>query len=189
MNENTKHIIKQSRSLHGGMSMHKKSAPFYLEILKKIKSGKVLDIGCGRGTFAKIVKSEFPNRFELHGLEIFDPYLGSVSDYEHVWISDIRKSYMQHADNYDIFVFIDILEHMHKEEAIEIIEYLQSKNKAIIVSIPTDEKHWKQDESYIEQNPNEAHIHDWTIDEVVYDLNLCFYGTESAVSVFYSGIE
>ena len=128
-------------------------------LMQRIKPQTGLDIGCGSGTYPKL----FPETM-WHGVEAWEPYfkkydLGSL--YSELWLSDVRE--WEPTRNYDVAIAGDVLEHMDKEDAIELLKRLQSRATYVIISIPIG--HYPQGE--YEGNPYERHVKDdWSDAEV-----------------------
>jgi SAM-dependent methyltransferase len=181
--ETTHEIIKRCLKFNGGRSRPDKSFPFILPVIANhIKNDtEILDVGCGRGSAALILKNEFPNII-IDGIDIHSDYLDNVNNYRTIFNDDYTTSYRNM--DYDIYLFIDVLEHFNYSVAVDIISYLRSKNKKIILSIPIAEKHWHQDETFERNNPHEAHLHDWTVTEVEKVLKLKLVGETDAIGVF-----
>lgn len=127
-------------------------------IVSAVKHEKMLDIGCGAGTYAKL----FPNA-EWTGVEVWEPYVEQfrLQDlYQTLIIGDARE--WQPFDHYDVAFAGDVLEHMTYDEAKTLIGKLQGCADVVIASIPIG--HWPQEEW--EGNPYEKHVKDnWTDDE------------------------
>jgi hypothetical protein len=115
-----------------------------------LEHGKMLDIGCGSGTYAKM----FP---EAHwtGVEIWEPYVkqyGLKPIYKKLIIADART--WDPEDHYDVAIAGDVLEHMTADEAKIVVDRLKACADTVIISIPLG--FHPQDEC--EGNPYEAHV-------------------------------
>ena len=128
-------------------------------LVSTIKHDKILDIGCGSGTYAKM----FPDS-DLTGIEVWGPYISQygLSDlYDKLIVEDAREWIPD--DQYDLAIAGDVLEHMTVDEAVELLNKLKQCAKNVLISIPIG--HYPQDE--YEGNPYERHIKDdWSDDEV-----------------------
>ena len=128
-------------------------------IVSRLPCQKMLDIGCGCGTYAKM----FPDA-HWTGVEIWKPYV------EQYGLNNLyRKLYLQDAriwepdDHYDVAFAGDVLEHMTVDEAKNLMDRLKSCADTVVVSIPIG--HYPQGE--YEGNPYETHITDnWADEEV-----------------------
>lgn len=84
---------------------------------------KILDVGPGDGKLPRYLE-DYP-QFEIHAVEIFEPYIGRYnlkSKYRNVWCLDARNVDTEFYSRYDIVVFGDVLEHMTAQEARELID-------------------------------------------------------------------
>jgi len=128
-------------------------------IISKLKPKKMLDVGCGSGTYAKLSPDA-----EWTGVEIWEPYVDKFdlkNLYKTLIIEDARK--WLPTDFYDVAIAGDVLEHMTPEEAADLMKRLRACAKAVVISIPIGK--YPQDE--YDGNPYEAHVKDdWTDEEV-----------------------
>lgn len=126
-------------------------------ILARVKKDRVLDIGVGSGTYAKLLPGS-----EITGVEVWEPYVekfGLKELYKELIIEDARKVDYAALGRFDVAIAGDVLEHMTEDEAKELVEKLRSIADRVIISIPIG--YYPQDE--YEGNPYEAHIvEDWT---------------------------
>ena len=124
-------------------------------ILERVPHAKMLDIGPGFGTYAKM----FPDA-EWTGVEIWEPYVeryGLRDFYKHLHIADARE--WTPDSDYDVAFAGDVLEHMTVGEAKAVFDKLRRCAETVIISIPIG--HYPQSEW--EGNPYEAHVKDdWT---------------------------
>jgi glycosyltransferase involved in cell wall biosynthesis len=124
-----------------------------------LEHGKMLDIGCGSGTYAKM----FPEA-DWTGVEVWEPYVkqyGLKPIYKKLIIADART--WDPEDHYDVAIAGDVLEHMTADEAKIVVDRLKACADTVIISIPLG--FHPQDEC--EGNPYEAHVKDdWTDAEV-----------------------
>jgi hypothetical protein len=91
-------------------------------------------------------------------------------------------------NDFDIYVFADVLEHFTRDEAISVIKHLQSLGKKILVSIPVSEKYWKQSKGFIDENILEYHKYNWTASDIEKDLGLTHYSSVDGIGVFCYGL-
>jgi SAM-dependent methyltransferase len=131
--------------------------------VKTLLPKRVLDIGAGSGTYAKLFKSQWPGA-KWVAVEVWPKYieqykLGDL--YDEVQAVDVRE--WRTDKSYDIAFVGDILEHMTAEEAATVLEYVRKIAKYVFVSIPIG--HYPQGE--YEGNPYEIHVKDdWSDEEV-----------------------
>ena len=150
---------------------------------------KICDIGPGQGTYYHILNSDIPDR-DWTGIEAFLPYINQfslTSFYQTILNKDIRK--YKPVEEYDLVIAGDVLEHMRKEEAIEVVQKFMPLCKYFLISIPII--HWPQDA--INNNPFEVHVKDdWsdqeireTFDNVIYS----FVGSHIGVYVLQGNLK
>lgn len=180
MKTSTRDIINRCLRYRGGRSRPDKSAPAILDLLSGVDGTRILDVGCGRGSFADIIRAEFDERFVIDGVEVYEEYI-QPQKYNHVFVGDYTESYDMLTD-YDIYLFVDVVEHFPRSKAIEIMRFLH--DKTIIASIPNAPKHWRQDPHFEHENRHEAHLHDWTDSEVEQELGLYLVSSVDGIGVY-----
>ena len=128
-------------------------------VVSRLEAKTGLDIGCGLGTYAKLLPD-----LTWTGVEVWEPYVHQYnlrSVYPTFHLADARA--WQPDGHWDIAVAGDVLEHMTREEAIELFAKLRASADTVIVSIPIG--HLPQDD--IEGNPYEVHVtEDWSVESV-----------------------
>lgn len=206
MKPETEEAIQRCLKFKGGRSRPDKSFPFILPLLGNLQSQyqdfpTIFDIGCGRGSAGLIIDAEFTTAsrikrkgrpgFTIMGVDINKDYFRTDMGIEY-W-EHFEADFLQVYDKWEvlqIYLFVDILEHFKKADAIRVVEYLKSARRvpAIIAAIPNAPKHWKQSPEFEAANPHEAHLYNWTNEEVERDLGLRFVGENDGVGVFAYGV-
>jgi predicted TPR repeat methyltransferase len=135
--------------------------------LNKNEISKILDIGVGSGIYAKLLRNnKIINDITIVGVEIWKPYISKFNLnelYDTIIQEDARKIDYTKLGRFDLTFAGDVLEHMTKEEAINLVENILSISKTLIISIPII--YMPQDE--YEGNPYEIHVKpDWSDEEV-----------------------
>lgn len=129
----------------------------------------VLDIGAGKGTYLKLLKhkSNALPAAKFICIEAWAPYIEKfnlTSKYDIVINDDARKVNYVNLGNVDLTIAGDVLEHMTKEESINVVNQIAVISKFMIISIPVI--HYPQEA--INDNPFEEHIKDdWSHKEVM----------------------
>jgi predicted TPR repeat methyltransferase len=129
---------------------------------------RVLDIGAGSGTYAKMLKVNHKvcNSANWTGVEVWEPYIEKykLNDlYDRLVNQDARQLNWDELGEFDIAFAGDVLEHMTKQEAIDLVEKILLHCKCLVISIPTMIYH--QGEAH--GNPYEVHVKpDWSHEEV-----------------------
>ena len=111
---------------------YKKEIKEYLEE-RYDKDIRILDVGCGCGTYYDLLKDSFNN---IEGVEVYRPNIEKYkleNKYRKVYnvdICDFRYEY------YDVIIFGDVIEHIEIEKAQEVLEYAYNRCKEMIVAVP-----------------------------------------------------
>lgn len=126
---------------------------------------RILDVGAGQGTYVQRYRNTFPGS-NWTAIEIWPEYLEKFkldTIYDQVINQDARTLDLDQVGAVDLVFAGDVLEHMTKDEAVDLVQRLLSHVKALIISIPII--HMPQGE-YM-GNPHEAHVKDdWSDQEV-----------------------
>lgn len=131
------------------------------EWIKKINPLTALDIGPGAGVYSNLVRASAPILQVLDAVEAWGPYVEQFSlleKYDNVMISDVMLIDRRHLSKYDLVIIGDVIEHLTRQEASDIIKWLAAANKNLIISFPV--LHLDQD-SY-EGNFFEIHRDHWS---------------------------
>ena len=95
-------------------------------------SNKILDVGPGSGTYGKML-NQF---YYIDGLEIHEPYIDQfkLKDiYKNVYIGNILAF---DFSNHDYIIMGDILEHIPKYEAMNLVKRIHSAGKKLLIAVP-----------------------------------------------------
>lgn len=134
------------------------------EWLRRINPGVVVDVGVGKGTYSDLAR-EIPQQWI--GIEVFYPYVEQFdlqSKYDRIVISDIRYTSLRSVyPKPDAVIIGDVLEHMTKEEAQQVIKKLLVWAKHVIISVPL----MHRDQGAVQGNPFETHVDHWTHAEMI----------------------
>lgn len=118
---------------------------------------RVVDFGCGAGTYPKLLGKE---GIEWIGIEIWEPYMDQFKLrewYNELIIGDLCEIVWPIAD---CAIFGDVLEHLNKQEAIKAMRQMDEIYKHVAISIPIYNSQGATD------NPYEEHKHWWLWDEL-----------------------
>ena len=145
----------------------KEGKDIILNWVKEHQLTSVLDIGAGSGTYKKMfLKNKIHPTASWTAIEAWEPYIKKfnlLDLYNNVINIDVRQCDFQTLGHFDITFMGDVLEHITKEEAINLVDSVMSVSKYAVISIPII--HWPQGESH--GNPYEIHIKDdWSDEEV-----------------------
>lgn len=142
---------------------HPESRAWSIEKILQSNAEYILDIGAGSGTYSKALKNAgFSGTIDA--VEIWQPYIDKFnlhSKYRNVYQADVR---LFDDFSYDVVIFGDILEHMTKEQALEVWKKVSFQAEMALIAIPII--HYHQGE--IDGNPYEHHVKDdWSHQEVL----------------------
>lgn len=124
------------------------------------KEASVLDIGCGHGYYPKLLKDHFINKMD--GVEIWEQY---IKEYElHNLYNNIYNTNILDFkfDYYNFIILGDILEHLSREDAVSLIEYLCARCDEILVVVP-----YNLPQDVVNNNIYEVHLQPDLSDEVM----------------------
>jgi len=138
--------------------------PWTAEKIKEINPRSVLDVGAGAGAYLDLIREHLGYEVYVEAVEVWEPYIKEFnleSRYGAVWNKDVRE---WKTFPYDLVIFGDILEHMTKEEAIELWDKVSKTARYAIISIPII--HYPQGHEH--GNPYEEHVKDdWSSEEIL----------------------
>jgi 2-polyprenyl-3-methyl-5-hydroxy-6-metoxy-1,4-benzoquinol methylase len=105
---------------------------------------RVLDVGCGRGEFARTLRaSRSGSKLEIIGLEVSEEAAEAArSALDRLIIGDIEEVALPYEDYFDCIVFADVLEHLIDPwTTLRRANSLLHKNATVVASIP-NVQHW-----------------------------------------------
>ncbi len=142
---------------------HNTNVSYAVDKMLELRPETTLDIGAGAGKYGHLSRVVDPYT-KVDALEVWEPYIKEFnlkSLYDKVIKVDVRE---YNDFNYDLVIMGDILEHMEKEDAINLWNKVAVQAKAAILSIPIC--HMPQ--GHVHGNPYEEHIKDdWSHEEVM----------------------
>jgi predicted TPR repeat methyltransferase len=130
---------------------------------------RVIDLGPGRGTYHKYYarKARILTHAHWIGIEVWKPYLeefGLKDIYDEVYVEDVRFFDFSKIGDVDLVFAGDILEHMTKEESVQVVLEILKYSKKLIISIPII----YHPQGAYGGNPFEIHVKDdWSHEEVL----------------------
>lgn len=126
----------------------------------KLNPQKVLDIGAGEGTYSTLAR----NKGTWTALEAYYPYVAQYNledKYDKVIVGDARYIDYAKIGRQDLIIAADMLEHMTKQEAKDLIVELTKHTEYLLICFPV--QHLDQHD---ELNPFEEHIDHWTEEDM-----------------------
>lgn len=141
-----------------------------LTLYLKKNPTKVLDIGVGFGKWGvlfreygdifrgRYFKSEW--KVNIQGVEIFDDYHNPLYEYVYseVFYGSIQEFLLSRKEEFDFIYAGDVIEHIEKHNALELLQKLIDKSKTFALSIPLTDR-WPQGEVF--GNKHETHLSVW----------------------------
>ena len=130
---------------------------------------RVLDLGVGKGTYSRLFRKHSSKLSNAHwiGVEAWEPYINEFnlrSRYHEIINKDIRLLDYDSFKPIDVTFAGDVLEHITKEEAINVVDKVLSICPRLVISIPII--HYPQDA--LNGNHYEIHVKDdWSHKEIL----------------------
>ena len=123
------------------------------------KSQTVLDVGAGDGKWGKLLMGKVPN---IKGLDAWKPCCEGIKDmYDEVIECDIRT--FEAWTNIDTVILGDVLEHLPREDGLELIRKLKTFAIDVYLTIPITDCPQVGSEL---GNPFETHLDQWSDQEL-----------------------
>ncbi len=133
--------------------------------LFEMRPENVVDVGAGDGGYARRMRSSTPPGCTWEAIEVWEPYIDKYNLtqlYDAVYIQDIREMREENYFPEDVVIFGDVIEHMPKSDALEVLDVAMTMVRAIVVSLPII--HAPQ--GTVDGNPFETHMHHWTFEDM-----------------------
>lgn len=135
--------------------------------VRHIQPKSIVDLGCGFGKYGVLCRevldavhgriSRFDWQHNIFGVEAWGKYANPCWEaYDSVSVMDFVPAYKTFHD-YELILAVDVMEHLPKEQAIEIIDSLVANNRYVIVSVPIGEC----PQGAVFGNPYEEHKAAW----------------------------
>lgn len=127
---------------------------------RSLQPARVVDVGAGEGIYAMRFRPTHQGYWTA--IEAWEPYVDRFdlrSKYDDVILGDVRSIDLPAAD---LYIAGDVLEHMPKQDALDLIDRMQQAAPHLFVSIPIIEI----PQGHVNGNPYEEHHHHWTIAEM-----------------------
>jgi SAM-dependent methyltransferase len=170
--------------------------PGIVHLLSQLRPKSILDIGKGFGKYGFLAHEYvgIPNNRKLDShltlreqsevvIEAIEadgdlmlPHMEQI--YEKVHFGDACEIYDKLERTYDIVLMIDIIEHLEKAKALELLRYFLAQNSTLIIATPVD-----YFEQHLYESVFENHVSHWTrsdfqrlgrIDMQIYDAGAVY---------------
>jgi hypothetical protein len=150
-------------------------SPIMAEIVR-LNPCSILDVGCGLGVYGMLCRihldlyhdPEFYKKLNrsqpwntriegVEGCEVYTPFIPGWA-YDHIYTGNALDVIPSMPDScYDLILILAMIEHLSREEGMQLLSHLKRIGKAIILSVP---KNWQEQE--IPDYPLETHRSHWT---------------------------
>lgn len=132
------------------------------ERIRDTTADTIVDAGAGEGTYSTLARHL---RLDARwvAIEIFEPYVDRfllTQKYDDVIVGDVNI-WQPTTDDY-VILFGDVLEHMPRSEAVNLLQFHMQHAAEIMVSIPIV----YAPQGAVHGNEHEAHLHHWHWDEM-----------------------
>ncbi len=144
-----------------------------VHVAKPLGFKTFLDVGCGAGTYGKIIREVMGRDVQIGAVEIFTEYIERHNlheIYDKIITGDIRDLPPQ-SIVVDLIIAGDVLEHLAMLESGEVVNRLRKRCRFLWAALPVNMgRPWstgyaQPDHEYVE-NPANKHLHDWTGAEI-----------------------
>ena len=145
------------------------STEWVIDRLRALKPRSIIDIGCGWGRWGFLAR-EFlelwEHRFRKEDwairIDALDIHLGTWTPihsyvYDHCYTGDVRR--WAPVQRYDVAVACDVLEHMPKDDGMNVLTRFRSQGSSVLVGVPLGDA-WPLRPGF-DGNPHEAHVSRW----------------------------
>lgn len=131
--------------------------PDVVSVIQRLKPKKILDIGIGNGKYGLLAK-EYVSGVVVDGVEAYEPYITDIQRaiYRKIYIDDISTMDYKKLKGYDLYLMIDVIEHVPKSVGHQILKGL---NGIVLVSTPVEDYRAHYDNHF------EDHVSHWTTDD------------------------
>jgi hypothetical protein len=138
---------------------HPEGRDWVVERIAATTAPIVIDLGPGEGTYSDLARGWRPDAWWV-GVEIWQPYVTRYDlwrKYDAVLIRDARN--INFPSSPFVLLAGDVLEHMYRSDALDILHRAKEHAEAIMVSVPVVDYPQGHDHA---GNPFEAHVDQWT---------------------------
>lgn len=106
-----------------------------LHHINRINTGKVLDVGCGKGENIKFLSNEWHFRGVLIGFDMHMPYLRKAKTlkiYDDVLLADANHLPFR-ISSFDAVLAFDLIEHLEKKQGLDFIRACEKISKDFVI--------------------------------------------------------
>ena len=109
--------------------------PHVVDAIVAQSPGSVLDVGCGWGKYGVLTR-EYTRASRVDAIDVNPP---RYPVYDHVYTGDLRSLdtlLPADAPRYDLALFLDVIEHLEKDEAWHVCDQLVARARRVLVATP-----------------------------------------------------
>ena len=111
--------------------------PYYNRLWKDIPNNKnILDLGCGYNSPLFLIPKKYKKVTGIEKCKTHFIKAREIGNYDVLFNIGIKEYCKEYIRSYDCILLSDVIEHIKKDEGIEIIEMLKSRSKRIIIFTP-----------------------------------------------------
>ena len=142
-------------------SVYEKFSPGYYRLLKKELTGcgSVIEFGCGYDSPIRYFKG-----FHSVGLDIHAPAIErarKLKTHNDYIVADVLK--YTSKKRFDCAVALDVIEHLRKRDGNVLMRNMEKSARKVIIFTPNG--YVPQAPEYVKENPFQAHLSGWSVDE------------------------
>lgn len=121
----------------------------------------VIDVGAGDGRWGRLLKGKVQRliAIEAWGKYVERYHLRDI--YDEVFVEDAKN--FQAWDDFDVVILGDVLEHLHRSDALKLIETLKKTKVKVFLTVPIT---LCPQDGMVYDNPYETHQDQWTHGEL-----------------------
>jgi SAM-dependent methyltransferase len=109
--------------------------PRIVDVLVRHKPARVLDVGAGYGKYGVLAREYAGSQL----VDAIDANAPRFPVYDHVYLGDLReldRILPADARDYDLALFIDVIEHLDKEDAYRLLAQLLRRARRVLITTP-----------------------------------------------------
>jgi SAM-dependent methyltransferase len=109
--------------------------PKIVDVIASLRPRSVLDVGAGYGKYGLLAR-EYGDAERVDAVDANAP---RFQVYDHVYVGDIRHLdtvLPADAPHYDLALFIDVIEHLEKPEALKVLDDLTRRARRVLITTP-----------------------------------------------------
>lgn len=126
-----------------------------VSVMMRENPASVLDVGCGWGKFG-VMAREYTNATRVDAVDAIQP---RYAVYDHAYQGDLREVATllpPGTPRYDLALFIEVIEHLEKDEALRLVQRLLKIARRVLITTP-----WGFRRQEIQNMPYETHRSGW----------------------------